>query len=904
MAEAVVGLLICKLGEALLNKGAAYGASLLCTETSALKGLFGEIHRAMGWMEIMKAYLHDSEKLRDTKETTDTFVKKIRGLAFRIEDVVDEYEYKLQDGKHGRFAAKMKKRLQHGKAWRRLARELRDINADLEDTARQKNLCAVPEMARYGGGNGHDAGSLNPTLCFARNEDLVGIENNAEKLKGWILDSEVKSKIVTVWGMGGAGKTTLVDHVYKIVKEDFDVATWVTVSKSYQLEDLLKKIARGLGISVLDVSDSEMRSLGDAISNHLQGTSYMLVLDDVWEKDLWIDIMDIFPNNNCSSRFVFTSRNFEVASLATSNCSINLAPLQGDNSWKLFCNLTFRNVEDKSCPSELRNLAAKFLEKCDGLPLAIACIGRLLSCKPSTFSEWKKVYQELELQSSKHMVRGVHSILKVSLEDLSYELKNCFLHCAMFPEDYEIKRKRLIRHWITAGFVKEEENNTLEQVAEGFLNELVNRSLLQVIRHNEFGRITCCRMHDIIRHLAINKAEEECFGKIYEGSGTLKYGIRRLSIQNHNISPISHTGATNIRAIHAFTKILDVDLLRPILASSSLLSTLDLQGTQISVLPHEIFSLFNLRFLGLRLTRIECLPEAIRRLQNLEVLDALGTGLISLPKGLTTLKKLRYLYACTMVADGRFRYYGAVKVPSGIGSLTLLHALQDVKASLETLCDVANLRELRTFSVSDVTSEHSQNLCTAIMNMTHLVHLNISASSKNEVLPMEALHLPRTLRKLGLIGQLEKTRITWSHLSNLTKLVLVSSKLDEDFFSGLLSLHGLYSLAFNMAYDGKKMHFPVLPFPKLQELYIQGAPELSQVEIEEGALKSLVLLELSGCPELKCLPRGTEYLTALEELCLLDTSEELIEKLRQERDADACNEELMKIRQIRRVVVK
>ncbi|KAK3119417.1 hypothetical protein QOZ80_9AG0670120 [Eleusine coracana subsp. coracana] len=299
MAEAVVGLLICKLGEALLNKGAAYGASLLCTETSALKGLFGEIHRAMGWMEIMKAYLHDSEKLRDTKETTDTFVKKIRGLAFRIEDVVDEYEYKLQDGKHGRFAAKMKKRLQHGKAWRRLARELRDINADLEDTARQKNLCAVPEMARYGGGNGHDAGSLNPTLCFARNEDLVGIENNAEKLKGWILDSEVKSKIVTVWGMGGAGKTTLVDHVYKIVKEDFDVATWVTVSKSYQLEDLLKKIARGLGISVLDVSDSEMRSLGDAISNHLQG--------------------------------------------------------------------------------------------------------RLLSCKPSTFSEWKKVYQELELQSSKHM---------------------------------------------------------------------------------------------------------------------------------------------------------------------------------------------------------------------------------------------------------------------------------------------------------------------------------------------------------------------------------------------------------------------------------------------------------------------------------------------------------------------
>jgi disease resistance protein RPM1 len=47
------------------------------------------------------------------------------------------------------------------------------------------------------------------------------------------------------------------------------------------------------------------------------------------------------------------------------------------------------------CPSELLDLATKFLEKCDGLPLAIACIGPLLSCKPPIFSEWNKVYEEL-----------------------------------------------------------------------------------------------------------------------------------------------------------------------------------------------------------------------------------------------------------------------------------------------------------------------------------------------------------------------------------------------------------------------------------------------------------------------------------------------------------------------------
>jgi disease resistance protein RPM1 len=38
--------------------------------------------------------------------------------------------------------------------------------------------------------------------------------------------------------MGGVGKTTLVERVYKIVKEDFDTTAWVTVSKTYQVEDL------------------------------------------------------------------------------------------------------------------------------------------------------------------------------------------------------------------------------------------------------------------------------------------------------------------------------------------------------------------------------------------------------------------------------------------------------------------------------------------------------------------------------------------------------------------------------------------------------------------------------------------------------------------------------------------
>ena len=46
MVEAVVGLLIGKLGAALAYEGASFGASMLFKEASALKGLFGEIREA------------------------------------------------------------------------------------------------------------------------------------------------------------------------------------------------------------------------------------------------------------------------------------------------------------------------------------------------------------------------------------------------------------------------------------------------------------------------------------------------------------------------------------------------------------------------------------------------------------------------------------------------------------------------------------------------------------------------------------------------------------------------------------------------------------------------------------------------------------------------------------------
>ena len=245
--------------------------------------------------------------------------------------------------------------------------------------------------------------------------------------------------------------------------------------------------------------------------------------------------------------------------MGTSNSAIHLEPLEEDLSWKLFCKSAFWNG-DRKCPSRLKNLALKFVEKCEGLPIAIACVGSLLSGRGQTYAEWKKkTYDELELQLVKNVMPRVETIIKVSLEDLPYGLRNCFLHCALFPEDYPIKRRRVIRHWITAGFIKKKGNQTLEEVAEEYLIELVNRSLLQVVERNHTGRLKCCRMHDVIRLVALNKAEEECFGKVYDGSGEFSVGcMRRISIMSGNLDKISPSNASHVRSLQVFQRHIDI----------------------------------------------------------------------------------------------------------------------------------------------------------------------------------------------------------------------------------------------------------------------------------------------------------------------------------------------------------
>ncbi|KAL7218008.1 hypothetical protein ACSBR2_011273 [Camellia fascicularis] len=133
--------------------------------------------------------------------------------------------------------------------------------------------------------------------------------------------------------------------------------------------------------------------------------------------------------------------------------------------------------------AELENIYGEFL------PLIFGRAFKSYLEKMSNVDEWDKINRSLgaELGGNDKLL-SMKKILSLSYFDLPYYLKFCFLYPSVFPEDYLIEHRKLIRLWVAEGFVEMKAGMTTEEVVEDYLNELINRSIVQVAQMRSDGR--------------------------------------------------------------------------------------------------------------------------------------------------------------------------------------------------------------------------------------------------------------------------------------------------------------------------------------------------------------------------------------------------------------------------------
>ncbi|KAE8725270.1 hypothetical protein F3Y22_tig00009009pilonHSYRG00386 [Hibiscus syriacus] len=328
------------------------------------------------------------------------------------------------------------------------------------------------------------------------------VKSCVEDIWQCLMDDEVTK--IGVWGMGGVGKTSIMKVTNnQLLKETgkFDIVIWITVSKEMCIPKLQKDIASKIGVEFSGDED-ETTKAGILFETLSEKSRFVMILDDLWEK-VSLERIGI-PEPSNGSKLVLTTRSFDVCRQVGCRV-IKVKPLTEEDAWKLFLEKVGRDI--LNIPG-LELIARSIAKRCAGLPLGVITIA---SCMKGIddISEWRNALKELSLR--KKSVNGFEDEVFQQLQFSHDRLKNpklqdCFLSCALYPEDEEIEEEGLIQLWIAEGLVEE-----MDSMRAGFdrgraiMNRLINNCLLEVFTHVENARTV--KMHDLLRDVALRIAE-------------------------------------------------------------------------------------------------------------------------------------------------------------------------------------------------------------------------------------------------------------------------------------------------------------------------------------------------------------------------------------------------------------
>ncbi|XP_054816951.1 probable disease resistance protein At5g63020 [Prosopis cineraria] len=164
-------------------------------------------------------------------------------------------------------------------------------------------------------------------------------------------------------------------------------------------------------------------------------------------------------------------------------------------------------VETLNSNPSIPRLVMEMARECKELPLALAVVGSAMAGVESV-EAWE--HSKNNLRSSSYTASGletkVFSILKFGYDQLPDEThKNCFLYCALYPEDYEIMVYDFIDKWIREGFLyTDSPRNVREMCGYGgsIIEKLKLSCLLESVEDEIFLECTI-KMHDVIHDMAL-----------------------------------------------------------------------------------------------------------------------------------------------------------------------------------------------------------------------------------------------------------------------------------------------------------------------------------------------------------------------------------------------------------------
>ncbi|KAD6454810.1 hypothetical protein E3N88_09516 [Mikania micrantha] len=275
-------------------------------------------------------------------------------------------------------------------------------------------------------------------IDWSIDETLVGMETRVKNVISSLeTDSEDDVRMIGIWGMGGAGKTTLARVVFDHISIQFEAKSFVEnvreVSKGSGLKKLQKQVLR----DVLNDQSIDVTGVSDGINKMkkmMHGRKALVVLDDVDD----ISQLEVLAGNlnwfKPGSRIIITTRDKQVliAKGVLDDYIYNISLLSREEAICLFS----RHAFSREVPNQgYEELSQQVVYYANGLPLTIKVLGSFLCGK----TEWVDTLERLKTIPLETTLKK----LEISYSGLEKDHKEIFLDVACIlkgePKDYAIR---------------------------------------------------------------------------------------------------------------------------------------------------------------------------------------------------------------------------------------------------------------------------------------------------------------------------------------------------------------------------------------------------------------------------------------------------------------------------------
>ncbi|KAJ1391693.1 P-loop containing nucleoside triphosphate hydrolase [Sesbania bispinosa] len=623
----------------------------------------------------------------------------------------------------------------------------------------------------------------------------IGLDRMLNQVWNSLEDDNVG--IIGLYGMGGAGKTTLMNRIHNELgkrENNFALVLWVVVSKDRDINKTMNDIRNKLRISDDIWNRSSQDEKVTKIYQVLKQKKFLLMLDDLWEK-LELEMVGV-PNPedvNNQSKVLFTTRLEDVCAKMQAQKKFKVECLSEREAFDLFC----KKVGDETlkCHMEIPKLAWEMAKECEGLPLALITVGSAMAGVKS-IEAWRQAKNNLRSSpwTASDLEEKVFRILKFSYDRLPDEThKSCFLYCALYPEDYEVRVNDLIDRWIGEGFLGKDKikKSIYDMYEQG--ESIVEKLKLSCLLEGVSSGLDVIKMHDVIRDMALWLVRDQDGNK------------DKVVIQGEALA-MSEMDFERLKLVERISLIVQVREMCvwqwqvPVCPNLITLCCIQQNFDKASYFGQEQNSpdYSNLQFMT-----------------RLKVLDLSGFEEAFLEK-LESLPKLEELCIELTTIIGIHKLLESIKL-QGCSRYVLLNGIKDPLEMASLLASWSRMKHLERIGLNclDNIMEGS--------SITHTCHFH-------------------KLRRVVISGCDSITHLNWLRYALLLEFLEVKS------------CHSVEQVLKEAEDVGSSRDNAKDIFPNLRHLRLHYLPKLKSIHIKALALPFLKHIDVHGCPNLRKLP--------------------------------------------------